>query len=123
MADTRRRRRNYEENPEVLEVVEEVKNEAPAETSEENTEIEEPIKVSVEIPTEPIETITTVTTSKCQVNVPRLNLRQIPDPGSLILDVLNQNDTLKIIEELDAFYHVLTEDNVEGYVVKEYVRL
>lgn len=93
--------------------------EEPVEVKEE-IEIEA-VNVTDEISKEPVEPQVKIIPNKCVVNVPRLNLRQKPDTGSLILSVLNQNEELLIVEEADDFYKVKTDDNEIGFIVKEFV--
>lgn len=121
MAEQRRRKRNYEEKPEITyeTVVQEI-----AEKTEDDLATVIETEVDVEIANEPVEDFRTkVLPNKCIVNVPRLNLRMEPSTESNILGVLNMGEILSITDETDEFYAVTTEINNSGYVKKECVQI
>lgn len=107
MAETnRRRKRNYEETPTV------VQEEAPVTVEV----IKEPVK-STELKTK-----VTPVARKCSVIVPRLNMRKKASIDSDIVTVLVFLDVIDILSEESDFYKV-SQNGVEGYVMKEYVDL
>lgn len=106
MAETnRRRKRNYEETPTV------VQEEAPVTVEV----IKEPVTVELESKVTPV-------ARKCSVAVPRLNMRKQASVESDIVTVLVFLDIIDILSEESDFYKV-SQNGIEGYVMKEYVDL
>jgi hypothetical protein len=56
-------------------------------------------------------------------NCPSLNLRKEPDKAAGIIKVLRVHDKLSIEGISNGWAHVHTRDGLEGYVMKEYIKV
>ena len=50
-----------------------------------------------------------------------VNLRQKPSAKSKIIDVLKQNETVQLVDSLNAWYNVNNSNLNSGYVSKKYI--
>lgn len=59
------------------------------------------------------------------VNCAKLNVREQMNIGATVLCVLSASSEVKVIadEVHDEWYHVFTEDGVEGFCMKKYVAI
>ena len=58
-------------------------------------------------------------------NCAKLNVREHPDTGAGVLCALPASAEVKVFaeEHFDEWVHVVTEDGVDGYCMKKYIRL
>lgn len=59
------------------------------------------------------------------INCIKLNVRENPAAGSRVVSIIDAGSELAVItdESFGNFYKICTESGVEGYCVKDYVRL
>lgn len=56
-----------------------------------------------------------------KVTAKKLNVRKEPDPESIVLMVVNENDVFKIVDDTPLYFGLQINDNVIGYCKKDFV--
>jgi len=60
--------------------------------------------------------------SAMRVGVPKLNMRDIPDPtGNLVNEAIPQGTRVEILEQKDGWYRVRYNKKIDGYVMTQYI--
>lgn len=54
-------------------------------------------------------------------NCERLNVRTSPSTKAAVRGVIDEGDVIKILEDRDEWYKILTENDVEGFCMAEYI--
>jgi uncharacterized protein YgiM (DUF1202 family) len=89
------------------------------------TVLEPEVTTEPEVSTEP--EVTTEPEAKKGIvsNCAKLNVREKPVAGSRVVSIIDANTelTVTIDESIGNFYKICTASGVEGYCVKDYVRL
>ncbi|MBQ3553045.1 MAG: SH3 domain-containing protein [Clostridia bacterium] len=58
-----------------------------------------------------------------EINANGVNFRSGPATSYSIIDVLYRGDVLYVIEEVDGWYHAVTEDGIQGYVRSNFLNI
>lgn len=86
---------------------------------------EEPVKSAT--PAEPVKTAkpepVKVKRFGTVVNCDLLNVRERPSRNAAILCMLSCDSEIEILDEVGAFYKVLTELDLEGFCMKDYINV
>lgn len=56
-------------------------------------------------------------------NCERLNVRTSTSTKAAVRGVIDEGDVVKILEDRDEWYKILTENNVEGFCMAEYITI
>lgn len=110
----------YKKNEEKRKVVEEPEQVTPEVISTETSEVTPEVVIPVvEAPAEP-EIVSGVV-----FNCAKLNVREKPVAGSRVVKIVDAGTELSVTtdESFGIFYKICTASGVEGYCVKDYVRL
>lgn len=57
-----------------------------------------------------------------KVTAKQLNVRQEPSATAPVLLVVNQNDTFKIVNDVEDYYYVQINDDLFGYCKKDFIK-
>jgi uncharacterized protein YgiM (DUF1202 family) len=68
-------------------------------------------------------TITPIYDQYGVVNCKLLNVREIGSMDGVIIGILSANDQVRILDEIDGWYHVELSDGSYGFVKTQYIRL
>lgn len=116
---SRRKSKKKEEVIETMtdEILEVNEVEETTEPVEEIEVLEEPVEE--EVVEEPVEE---EVVKFGKVTAKQLNVRQEPSATAPVLLVVNQNDTFKIVNDVEDYYYVQINDDLFGYCKKDFIK-
>lgn len=94
--------------------------------SQPEPEVVEPVVTEPEQPTTSVIEKTEPETRKAIVcNCKKLNVRENPKPKANVIMIINEDDEVTVYTDgsVDNYYSIRTESGVEGYCVKDYLKM